>query len=149
MRKLAVYIMKRHGKKFKYFLYRFFTLDFVIKAHRPAKMAFIPKYESPPFIKQLIIIMMGSYNAWLIYPIGYSRSHCGATAALNRQPQIHPHNKEPEIRNRILWKGVRFLGVGGNRSARKKLTEVGMESANQIHIQPLASCIGERKVYEH
>ena len=26
----------------------------------------------------------------------------------------------------------------------KKPTKVGMESANQIHIQPLASCIGER-----
>ena len=97
----------------------------------------------------MIIIMMGSYNARLIYPIGYSRRRCGATAALIRQQQNHPHNEEPEIRNRILWKGVRFLGVGGNRSARRKPTKVGMESANQIHIQPLASCIGERKVYEH
>ena len=97
----------------------------------------------------IIIIMMGSYNARLIYPIGYSRRRCGATAALIRQPQTHPHNEEPEIRNRILWEGVRFLGVGGNRSARRKPTKAGMESANQIHIQPLASCIGERKVYEH
>ena len=40
--------------------------------------------------------------------------------------------------------GVRFLGVGGNWSARRKCTKVGMESANQIHIQPLASYIGER-----
>ena len=30
-----------------------------------------------------------------------------------------------------------------------KPTKAGMESANQIHIQPLASCIGERKVFEH
>ena len=97
----------------------------------------------------IIIIMMISYNARLIYPIGYSRRRCGATAALIRQPQTHPHNEEPEIRNRILWEGVRFLGVGGNRSARRKPTKAGMESANQIHIQPLASCIGERKVYEH
>ena len=52
---------------------------------------------------------MGSYNARLIYPIGYSRHRCGATAALIRQPQNHPHNEEPEIRNRILWEGVRFL----------------------------------------
>ena len=97
----------------------------------------------------IIIIMMGSYNARLIYPIGYSRRRCGATAALIRQPQTHPHNEEPEIWNRILWEGVQFLGVGGNRSARRKPTKAGMESANQIHIQPLASCIGERKVYEH
>ena len=60
------------------------------------------------------------------------------------------HSEEPEIRNRILWEGVRiFLGVGGNRSARRKPAKADMESANQIHIQPLASCIGERKVYEH
>ena len=79
---------------------------------------------------------MDSYNAWLIYPIEYSRRLCGATAVLIRQPQIHPHNEEPEIRNRILWEGVRFLGVGGNRSAQRKPTKAGMESANQIHIQP-------------
>ena len=92
---------------------------------------------------------MGSYNMRLIYPIGYSRRRCEATAALIRQPQIHPHNEEPEIRNKILWEGVRYLGVGGNRSAWIKPTMAGMESANQIHIRPLASCIGERKVYEH
>ena len=46
-------------------------------------------------------------------------------------------------------KGYRFLGVGGNLSARRKPTKAGMESANQIHIQPLTSCIGERKVFEH
>ena len=57
----------------------------------------------------IIIIMMGSYNARLIYPIGYSRRRCGATAALIRQPQNHPHNEEPEIRNRILWEGVRVF----------------------------------------
>ena len=96
---------------------------------------------------QIIIITMGSYNARVIYPIGYSRRRCGATAAIIRQPQTHPHNEEPEIRNRILWEGVRFLGVGGNRSARRKPTKAGMESANQIHIQPLARCTGERKVY--
>ena len=41
------------------------------------------------------------------------------------------------------------VGVGGNRNAWRKPTKAGMESANQIHIQPLASCIGERKVFEH
>ena len=97
----------------------------------------------------MMMMMMGSYNAQLIYPIGYSRHHCGATSALIRQPQTHPHNEEPEIQNRILWEGVRFLGVGGNWSAQRKPTKAGMELANQIHIQPLASYIGERKVYEH
>ena len=46
-------------------------------------------------------------------------------------------------------KRFRFLGVGGNRSARRKPTEAGMESTNQIHILPLASCIGESKVFKH
>ena len=45
--------------------------------------------------------------------------------------------------------GFRFLGVGGNRSTRGKPTKVGMESANQSRMQPLASCIGETKVFEH
>ena len=44
-------------------------------------------------------------------------------------------------------KGYRFLGVGGNRSAQRKPTKAGMESANQTHVQLLASCIGERKVF--
>ena len=57
----------------------------------------------------IIIMIMGTFNARHIYPIGYSRRRCGATAALIRQPQTHPHNEEPEIRNRILWEGVRFL----------------------------------------
>ena len=52
---------------------------------------------------------MGTFNARHIYPIGYSRRRCGATVALIRQPQTHPHNEEPEIRNRILWEGVRFV----------------------------------------
>ena len=42
-------------------------------------------------------VMMGSYNARLIYPIECSRRRCGATAALIRQPQTHPHNEEPEF----------------------------------------------------
>ena len=54
----------------------------------------------------------------------------------------------------VLWhiinryEGFQFLGVGGNQSAWRKPTKADMESANQIHIQPLASCIGERKVLE-
>ena len=46
-------------------------------------------------------------------------------------------------------KGYRFLGVRGNGSARRKPTKAFMESANQIHIQPLASCNGERTVFEN
>ena len=45
--------------------------------------------------------------------------------------------------------GFRFLGVGGIRSTQKKPTKTGMESENQTHLQPLASCIGERKEFEH
>ena len=70
----------------------------------------------------------------LEYQIGYSRRRCGATAALIRQPQTHPHNEESEIRNKILWEEVQFLGVGGNRSARRKPTKADMESKNHIHI---------------
>ena len=33
-----------------------------------------------------------------------------------------------------IWEGYRFLGVGGNRSARRM---ADMESTNQIHIHPL------------
>ena len=44
---------------------------------------------------------------------------------------------------------ILILGEGGNRSARRKPTKAGMESGNQIHIQPLASYIGVRKVFEH
>ena len=29
--------------------------------------------------------------------------------------------------------GFRFLGVGGNRSARRKPTKAGMESSNHMH----------------
>ena len=82
---------------------------------------------------------MGSYNARLqkeFTLFGYSRRRCGATAALIRQPQTHPHNEDPEIRNKILWEGVTIF-----RCRRKpecpdiKPTKVGMESANQIHIR--------------
>ena len=87
--------------------------------------------------------MMGSYNITrdLFTLLGTQGAAVGQ--------QTHPHNKEPEIWYRILWEGVRFLGVGGNQSARRKPIMAGMELKNQIHIQPLASCIGERKVYEH
>ena len=64
------------------------------------------------------------------------------------------HRHTLTTRNQKYWtqlygEVVRFLGVGGNRGARRKPVKAGMESANQIHVQPLASCIGERKVYEH
>ena len=58
----------------------------------------------------LIIMMMGSYNARLIYPIGYSRRRCGATAALIRQPQTPPHNKEPEnTEQNFMGRGPIFI----------------------------------------
>ena len=45
--------------------------------------------------------------------------------------------------NDVPWRTInsygrfRFLGVGGNWSSRRKPTKADMESANQIHIQPL------------
>ena len=52
-------------------------------------------------------------------------------------------------RDQKLWtrnmKGFRFLGVGGNRSAGRKPTKAGMELANLIHIQPLATIERKRK----
>ena len=46
-------------------------------------------WPSAHLILLLLIIIMGSYNARLIYPIGHSRRLCGATAALIRQPENH------------------------------------------------------------
>ena len=47
-------------------------------------------------------------------------------------------------------KGFRFYMLEETGVPRENLyTKAGMGSANQIHIQQLASCIGERKVCEH
>ena len=57
-----------------------------------------------------------------------------------RQPsRLCTHNMRPEIWTRNM-EGFQFLDVGGNMSAWRKPTKVGMK-------QPLASCIGERKVF--
>ena len=81
-----------------------------LKAALPVFTALLPLVQINAItIIIIIIIIMGTFNARHIYPIGYSRRRCGATAALIRQPQTHPRNEEPEIRNRILWEGVRFL----------------------------------------
>ena len=44
------------------------------------------------------------------------------------------HTRDQKIWTRNM-EGFSFFGVGGNRSAQRKPTEAGMESANQIHIQ--------------
>ena len=44
-----------------------------------------------------------------------------------------------------IYVSILILGVAGNQRARRKPTKVAMESANQIHIQPLDSYIGEKK----
>ena len=134
-------------KKTDHWLYIFFSKNWAYRGYGNLRQTF-DLFDPCLIIITIIIIIIiiGSYNARLIYPFGYSRRRCVATAALIRQPQTHHHNEEPEIRNRILWEGVRFLGVGGNRSAPRKPTKAGMKSANQNHKQPLASCIGERKV---
>ena len=62
--------------------------------------------------------------------------------------QACTHNERLETMDQ-KYERIPILGVGGNRSAQRKPTKAGMELAKQIHIQPLASCIGERKVFEH
>ena len=92
---------------------------------------------------------MGSYNARLIYPMGTQGAAVGQP---RRSSGSHRHTlttRSQKYGTDFYGKGSEFLGVGENRSARRKPTKAGMESANQIHIEPLASCIGERKVYEH
>ena len=58
------------------------------------------------------------------------------------------HNERPETMDQ-KYERIPIFRCRRKPSARRKYTNVGMESANQIHIQPLASCIGERKVFEH
>ena len=82
---------------------------------------------------------------------------CCVTVAAHRTQVIKPRRIHAGLytqrETRKLWtrikEGFQILDVGRNRSARRKPTKAGMESANQIHIQPLASCIGERKFFEH
>ena len=68
---------------------------------------------------------------------------------LRQTSKLCTHNERPETMDQKYERIPIFRTVGGNRSARRKPTKAGMESANQIHIQPLASRIGERKVFEH
>ena len=102
---------------------------------------------------KIITITCGFCNTWL--PTHWvlkallcdSRStHTGFRFNLG-QPSRLVHtmwDQKQWIRN---MERFQFLGVGGNRSAWRKPTKTGMESVNQIHIQPLASWIGERKVF--
>ena len=102
----------------------------------------------------IIIIICSFSNArlpthWVLKaPLCDSRSaHIGYYSSGRQAGFVHiTKDQKPWTRN---MKGYRFLGVRRNRSARRKPTKAGMESANQIHIQPLASCMGERKVFEH
>ena len=49
----------------------------------------------------------------------------------------------------VVQKYVRIDRCRRKLSNQKKPTKAGMELANQIHFQPLAICIGERKVFKH
>ena len=88
---------------------------------------------------------MGSYNKRNFTLFGYSRRRCGTAAAFIRQPQTQPHNEEPEIRNRILWKGVRFLACMSEPECPEKTYQGGhgIGKPNSCTTN-LASCIGER-----
>ena len=55
--------------------------------------------------------MMGSYNAQLIYPIGYSRRRCGATAALIRQPRTPSQRGTRKYETEFYGKGSDFQNL--------------------------------------
>ena len=102
----------------------------------------------------IIIIICSVCNARHINPLGSQgaavwqpqRTH--RLLNLRQTSRLCTHNKRPETMDQ-KYERILIFRVGGNRSARRKPTKAGMESANQIHIQPLASCIGERKVFEY
>ena len=101
-------------------------------------------------IKAISVGKLADLSAhWVLQaPLCDSRSaHVGSSTRGTQAGFVH------KTRNQKLWirnmKGFWFLGVGGNQSTRRKQTKAGMESANQTHIQPLVSFIGERKVFEY
>ena len=100
------------------------------------------------FYKTPIIVIMGSYNARHIYPIGYSRRCCGATAVLIRESQTHPHNEEPEIRNRILWEGVRFLACRRKPECQEKTRRAWNRQTKFTYNYWQATLVNDQ-VFEH
>ena len=92
--------------------------------------------------------MKGIYTA-LLSPEGLEALLCVSRSALTGGypgSLTDTNHTTDRITTRKYLKEDRFLDVGGNRSTRRKPTKTGMESVNQVHVQPLASCIGEREV---
>ena len=90
----------------------------------------------------IIIIIISSFcNAWLINPLGSLSAAVWQPQRTHRLFNLRQTSRFciHTTRDQKLWtrnmKEFRFLGVGGNWSARRKPTKAGMESANQIHIQ--------------
>ena len=81
-----------------------------------------------------------------LQPTGLSSGCCVTAQVIKPKAakQACTHNLRPETMDQKYGRprisSCRYRG---------KPTKVSMESANQTHIQPLASCIGERKVFEH
>ena len=98
----------------------------------------------------IIIIIISTFcNARLINPQGFSRHHC-VTATAHAWVVIPEAARQAfytQNRNQKLWtrnmEGFRFqvqeeTGVPGED-----------QDQHQTHIQSLAGCIGERKLFEH
>ena len=62
---------------------------------------------------------MGSYNARLYFPIGYSRRPLWGNRSAHQAATDTPSQRE--TRNTETREGIRFLGVGGNRMPGENL----------------------------
>ena len=97
-----------------------------------------------------IIIICSFCNLWLPTHWVLKGLVCASGSCTHSWSNLRQSSRLVHIkRHQKLWirnmKGFQFLGVKGNRHAWKKPTRAGMELANKIHIQPLASCIGKGK----
>ena len=75
---------------------------------------FFPFARKQACIFQIVIIMMGSYNARLIYPIGYSRRRCGTQGAAVGQPRRSSGSHGHTLTMRNQKYGTEFYGKGSD-----------------------------------
>ena len=87
--------------------------------------------------------MMSSYNARLIYPIGYSKAPLWGNRGVRQAATDTPSQRGTRnTEQNFMGRGLIF------RCWRKpECPEKTYQGRYGIRIQPLASCIGERKVY--
>ena len=62
---------------------------------------------------------------------------------IHKHTPTHRHKRSDTIDQKYVR--ISTYMCGRKPEYPKKTTKVGMESANKIHIQPPASCIGQRK----